>query len=362
MRSVTLYVLGLGVFSSFSIALATFFFSREVVTGEMIYWFFLGGLIGGLPSAFIGYLLDDKARNRKARSAEAEKAPAAEVPEAPAPKPADAPAVATPPTKREFRRYAPWISFAILLSAIAGTIFLIDHYSPGNRLDRAMKPFVDANIELLVAYGGRLDGPYRQGEEEDLIAAYDFIRHQGLLAARDELGEQEYGSSSSSEHPMIVCSLRAQRRILDEFKRRCPGEASQNLAKCLSQIPEKRVGKWNRSTVIKTSYELAAGAERAKAYRHGELNVFSVYDLQILKPTAVELQAVMEGEITQSSSQGLGIGSARYGLKGMDYFQFYRPTSFPQMQKVLDQHLSPAVRQKIAAEQRNRKLEPLIDP
>lgn len=193
MRSVTLYVLGLGVFGSFSIALATFFFSREVVTGEMIYWFFLGGLIGGLPSAFIGYLLDDKARNRKARSAEAEKAPAAEVPEAPAPKPADAPAVATPPTKREFRRYAPWISFAILLSAIAGTIFLIDHYSPGNRLDRAMKPFVDANIELLVAYGGRLDGPYRQGEEEDLIAAYDFIRHQGLLAARDELGEQEYG-------------------------------------------------------------------------------------------------------------------------------------------------------------------------
>ena len=90
--------------------------------------------------------------------------------------------------------------------------------------------------------------------------------------------------------------------------------------------------------------------------------MFSVYDLQILKPTAVELQAVMEGEITQCSSQGLGIGSARYGLKGMDYFQFYRPTSFPQMQKVLDQHLSPAVRQKIAAEQRNRKLEPLIDP
>jgi hypothetical protein len=357
MRTIAFCAAGYLAGGFLSIALATYFFMHSFGNGEMIYWFCIGGLIGGIPSAALGRVLDERSRNRTAAGA------------VPPPITADAPIpteVATAPApiaKSKFRRNAHWLSAAFLVALLAATIFLIDHYSPGNRLDRAMKPFVDANIELLVAYSGKVDELDRAGDAETLIAAYELVRHQGLLAAREELGDKAYDASYSLEHPMIASSLRAQRRIIGEFKRRSPGERAQNLARCLERIADKRVGTWDRQTVFKTSYELAAsGSDRAKSYRPGEQGVILLDDLLRMKPIAIELQAVMDGAVTTSSSNGQALGSARYGLKGKDYLQFYYPGALPRVQKLCEQHLTPPVRERLAAAQKEWELEPTITP
>ena len=298
----------------------------------LLHWFCLGGTWGGVFAGLVALLVALRVRRRRltaGSSSECESEESAKSERAAESERARASGICG------------YVLAGIAVSLAVVVAWTAYYQSPRRRAARVMAPFIEANAELLDAYISTGDD-FVTKESRQILAAYTYVRHAGIVAAAAEIGGDRRSLASLMRYVGLChkyvppASRAAQEEILQRLLTRNSSEEARKLAEGIRGM---RVHRHQIHSILKLhrrAYQLAGGDPRD--IRDGRGCLLQAKPFKRKKLIMAELK--LHGQI-------IGMDNLRVG--GMIRKGWYRLTQerWDENRKTLDKYLSEGVKERL---------------